>query len=103
MGTKSRESIYGSSVRAAAERAKEARKQADRLAVDAWNKRMLGFQGPAQPSPTLGDALNAGFASLGRSLYGRFVSKGDLDARAGFGDFDDLGGFGNVVGSRPNV
>ena len=64
MGTKSRESIYGSSVRAAAERAKEARKQADRLAVDAWNKRMLGFQGPAQPSPTLGDALNAGYGYL---------------------------------------
>src|SRR6478735_5801281 len=64
MGTKSRESIYGSSVRAAAERAKEARKQADRLAVDAWNKRMLGFQASAQPSPTLGDALNAGFGYL---------------------------------------
>jgi len=64
MGTKSRESIYGSSVRAAAERAKEARKQADRLAVDAWNKRMLGFKGPAQPSPTLGDALNAGYGYL---------------------------------------
>jgi hypothetical protein len=64
MGTKSRESIYGSSVRAAAERAKEARRQADRLAVDAWNKRMLGFKGPAQPSPTLGDALNAGYGYL---------------------------------------
>lgn len=25
---------------------------------------MLGFQGPAQPSPTLGDALNAGFGYL---------------------------------------
>lgn len=64
MGTKSRETIYGSSVRAAAARATEARKQADRLAVDAWNKRMLGFQGPAQPSPTLGDALNAGYRYL---------------------------------------
>ena len=64
MGTKSRETIYGASVRAAAERAKEARKEADRLAVEAWNKRMLGFQGPAQPSPTLGDALNAGFGYL---------------------------------------
>jgi hypothetical protein len=30
MGTKSRETIYGASVRAAAERAAEARKQADR-------------------------------------------------------------------------
>ena len=59
MGTKSRETIYGASVRAAAERAAEARKEADRLACEAWNKRMLSFQGPAQPSPTLGDALNA--------------------------------------------
>jgi hypothetical protein len=64
MGTKSREIIYGSSVRASAEQAAEARKQADRLACEAWNKRMLGFQGPAQPSPTLGDALNAGYLFL---------------------------------------
>nr|AIA17240.1 Unknown Function [uncultured bacterium] len=64
MGTKSRETIYGASIRAAAERATEARKEADRLAVAAWNKRMLGFQGPAQPSPTLGDALNAGYRYL---------------------------------------
>ena len=46
------------------ERAAEARKAADRLACEAWNKRMLGFQRPAQPSPTLGDALNAGFGYL---------------------------------------
>jgi hypothetical protein len=64
MGTKSRETIYGGSVRAATERATEARKDADRFACEAWNKRMLGFQGPAQPSPTLGDALNAGFGYL---------------------------------------
>ena len=54
----------GASVRAAAEQAAEARKDADRLAVEAWNKRMLGFQGPAQPSPALGDAINAGFGYL---------------------------------------
>jgi len=64
MGTKSRESIFGASVRAAAEQAAEARKKADRLAVEAWNARMRGFQGPAQPSPTLGDALNAGYSYL---------------------------------------
>src|SRR6476660_6611366 len=64
MGTKSREAIYGASVRAAAEQAAEARKEADRLACEAWNKRMLGFRGPAQPSPTLGDALNAGYLYL---------------------------------------
>jgi hypothetical protein len=60
MGTKSRETIYGGSFRAAAERATEARKEADRLACEAWNKRMLAFQGPAQPFPPLGDSLNAG-------------------------------------------
>jgi len=42
----------------------EARKTADRLACETWNKRMLGFQGPAQPSPALGDALNAGYPYL---------------------------------------
>jgi hypothetical protein len=57
MGTKSRETIYGASVGAAAERAAEARKAA-------VEQRMLGFQGPAQPSPTLGDALNAGYGYL---------------------------------------
>ena len=67
MGNKSRETIYGASVRAAAEEATRARKEADRLACEAWNKlnkRMLGFQGPAQPSPALGDALNAGYRYL---------------------------------------
>src|ERR1700739_3931763 len=64
MGSKSRETIYGASVRAAAERATKARKQADWLACEAWNKRMLAFKGPAQPSPALGDALNAGYGYL---------------------------------------
>lgn len=64
MGSTSRERIYGGSVRASAERATEARKVADRLACEAWNKRMLAFQGPAQPSPALGDALNAGYMYL---------------------------------------
>src|SRR6185312_31441 len=64
MGTKSRESIYGASIRAAAEQAAEARKAADQLACEAWNKRMLGFQGPAQPSPALVYALKAGYLYL---------------------------------------
>jgi hypothetical protein len=63
-GHQSREILYGPSVRAAAERAKGARREADRLAVDFWNKKMLGFGGPAQPSPTLGDAINTGFTFL---------------------------------------
>jgi hypothetical protein len=64
MGSKSRETVYGASVRAAAERAAGARREADKLACEAWNKRMLGFQGPAQPSPALGDAINAGYRYL---------------------------------------
>jgi hypothetical protein len=64
MGTKSRERLYGTSIRFADERAAAARKEADRLACEAWNKRMLGFQGPAQLSPTIGDALNAGYDYL---------------------------------------
>jgi hypothetical protein len=64
MGTKSRESIYGATVRHSAERAAQARREADHLACVAWNQRMLAFQGPAQPSPALGDALNARFLYL---------------------------------------
>lgn len=64
MTTKSRQSIYGASIRASSQRAREARKEADRLACVAWNMRMLGYKGPAQPSPTLGDALNAGYGYL---------------------------------------
>jgi hypothetical protein len=70
MGTKSRERIYGASIRHAAERAAHARKEADALACDAWNKRMLGYKGPAQPSPTLGDALNAGYVYLEVHCHG---------------------------------
>jgi ribosomal protein S27E len=64
MTTKSCEYLFGSSIRHSAERAKEARKEADKLACEAWNMRMLGYKGPAQPSPTLGDALNANYRYL---------------------------------------
>jgi len=64
MGTKSREHLYGNAIRISAQRAREARLKADRLACEAWNARMLGYKGPAQPSPMLGDALNAGYGFL---------------------------------------
>jgi hypothetical protein len=64
MSTKSCEHLYGTTIRMSAERTKKARKEADRLACDAWNMRMLGYKGPAQPSPSLGDAINAGFGYL---------------------------------------
>lgn len=64
MGSKSREYMFGATVRHLTERAAEARRDADGLACQAWNARMLAFQGPAQPSPALGDALNAGYRHL---------------------------------------
>jgi hypothetical protein len=64
MGTKSRDRIFGSSVRASEQRAAAARKESDKLAFEAWTKRRLGLRGPVQPSPTLGDALNAGYLYL---------------------------------------
>ena len=64
MTTKSREYLFGSTVKAKAEQAATARKNADRLACEAWNARMLGFRGPAPPSPAIGDALNGGYGYL---------------------------------------
>jgi hypothetical protein len=88
MGTKSREILYGASARASAERAAEARRTADQLAREAWNKRMLAFQGPAQPSPTLADALNAGYLYLEVKCLGcnagrRASAEDDADPRTG--------------------
>ena len=70
MTTKSREYLFGQTIRAQAERAAAVRRNADRLACEAWNARMLGFQGPAQPSPAIGDALNAGYGYLEVKCFG---------------------------------
>jgi hypothetical protein len=82
MGTKSRESIYGSSIRASAERAADARKKADKLACEAWNQRMLGYRGPAQPSPTpstLDFSISKSAVSVAtRTRLSRWTSCGDL-------------------------
>jgi hypothetical protein len=53
MSTKSRRSLYGISTQMSAGRAKHARKKADHLTCAAWNYRMLGYKGPAQPSLAL--------------------------------------------------
>ncbi|GLR90880.1 hypothetical protein GCM10007857_75960 [Bradyrhizobium iriomotense] len=34
------------------------------MACEAWNNRMLGYKGPAQPSPTIDDAINGGYPYL---------------------------------------
>ncbi|MGY3694579.1 hypothetical protein ACVIGA_004659 [Bradyrhizobium sp. USDA 3240] len=52
MGSKSREYMFGATVLHLAERAKEARLEADAVACQAWNARMLAFQGlPSRPRP----------------------------------------------------
>jgi hypothetical protein len=50
---------------------KEARDEADRVACEASNQRMLGYQDPAQPSPAIGNALNARYLYLEGRCFGR--------------------------------
>lgn len=84
MGTKSRDRLYGTSVRIAAERAAEARKEADKLACEAWTKRMLAFQGPAQ---TVADARRRPQCGLRRehssSAVSHFLARLDRQAVEG--------------------
>jgi len=39
-------------------------RQADKLLCEAWNERMWANGGPIDPSPTVDQAINGGFASL---------------------------------------
>jgi hypothetical protein len=45
-----------------AERRRKANQEADRAEAEAWSIRMEGYGGPAQPSPTIGQCLNGGYA-----------------------------------------
>jgi hypothetical protein len=71
MGTKPRETVYRSSMRASAERAKGSTRRSSRVACEAWNQRMLGYQDPAQLSPAIGNALNARYLYLEVRCFGR--------------------------------
>jgi hypothetical protein len=71
MSTRSRQSIYGSRIKGASNRARGAReaalkalRDADRAEAEAWSIRMEGYGGPAQPSPTIGQCLNGGLGWL---------------------------------------
>ena len=66
MGTKSREAIYGASVRAAAERAPEARKKADKLACD-WSQAIaeLNFKSASRTADVLKHFSPTGFNADG--------------------------------------
>jgi|SRR5450631_2595353 hypothetical protein len=68
MSTKSREVIFGSTIRGAKirarEEAKKAIREADRSEAEAWSIRMESYGGPAQPSPTIAQCLNGGYGWL---------------------------------------
>jgi hypothetical protein len=59
---------FRQAITAAASRAREDAKKADReddrAEAEAWSLRMEGFGGPAQPSPTTGQCLNGGLGRL---------------------------------------
>lgn len=71
MGGKSRDRIYGDKVRAAQVRvsaARELKAKAERetlaAACELWSAKMEGYGGPVQPSPTIGQAVIAGYSFL---------------------------------------
>jgi hypothetical protein len=55
IGTKSRATLFGGTIKASAERAKKARKEVDRLACEVWNDRMQA----ARDRRSVADALKA--------------------------------------------
>jgi hypothetical protein len=58
--------IMGAQIRAQGARkdAQRAIREADKAEAEAWSIRMEGYGGPAQPSPTIGQCLNAGMGGL---------------------------------------
>ena len=71
MGVRSRLRIFGNRVRGARislqrarERAEQAAREADAAECLLWSAQMEGFGGPAQPSPTIAQCLNAGYGWL---------------------------------------
>jgi len=71
MSTKTREVIWGGRIMVAKMRAQTAREEArkaaraaDRAEAEAWSVCMEGYGGPAQPSPTIGQCINAGYGWL---------------------------------------
>lgn len=71
MGGKSRDRIYGPRIGAAKMRLQHAkddlqraRQEVDRAACRLWSEQMEGYGGPAQPSPTIRQALHAGYVFL---------------------------------------
>ncbi|MGY3581440.1 phage FluMu protein Com [Bradyrhizobium sp. USDA 4341] len=71
MGSKSPDTLWGGRIIGAKMRAESAKREsAEKLKEShaetcrAWNYRMLGYGGPAQPSPTIAEAVSGGFPYL---------------------------------------
>jgi hypothetical protein len=70
MSTKPREVIWGGAVTGAKMRAKGAREAAQKAAREAiraeamhWSVQTEGYEGPAQPSPTIGQCIDGGYGA----------------------------------------
>ena len=88
MGGRSRDRIFGDKLRAAQIQRKaaedEARKADDRMVAaecEIWSAQMEGYGGPAQPSPTIAQALRAGYFFLEVKCH-RCDHRGAVDLRA---------------------
>ena len=88
MGGRSRDRIFGDRLRAAQIQRKaaeeEARKADGRIAAaecEIWSAQMEGYGGPAQPSPTIAQALRAGYFFLEVKCH-RCEHRGAVDLRA---------------------
>ena len=87
MGGRSRDRIFGDKLRAAKVRLESARKQS-RTAdfsiaaaeCEVWSAQMEGYGGPAQPSPTIEQAVGAGFYFLEVGCR-RCTHRGAIDLR----------------------
>jgi len=71
MGGPNRDRLFGGRIMAAEMKADSAKREAaekireaDAATCESWNFRMIGYGGPAQPSPTIAEALSGGFRFL---------------------------------------
>ena len=88
MGGRSREHIFGDRLRSAKIRLRAAEQQARQAgdgilaaACEVWSAQMEGFAGPAQPSPTIAQAVSAGYFFLEVKCH-RCDHRGAVDLRA---------------------
>jgi hypothetical protein len=87
MGRRNPDRLFGGRISAAKMRADSAKKEAaEKLreaaaeTCQAWNYRMIGFGGPAQPSPTIAEAIKGGFYYLEVKSAGAAPTRSSITA-----------------------